>query len=226
MERTICFKIFPLFFLIGCEAVQVQVTPIQAIESPTPVSVIPKVIPSPLPLPSPVPRVLAPCEGKAIDIGNGVKNSDVYIVNTSPTSADGIYLNQDCRWSASWLDKTWNGGGTDYDAEGTFSFNGNTITFMPSGLTYRIYEVVYKPGNPSYNLSLLNPEVLYPLRTWQNMNGGNPMVHTGLAFEDWILNTYLKDSYCKSTQERYESCLLDRYSIYNINGKISHMYKD
>lgn len=177
--------------------------------------------PSPLPSPSPKPKVLGPCEGQAIPIGTGLLGYSVFQVNTSPGSADQIFLQKDCTWFADWSDKTWAGGGTAYDAKGTFSFKENTITFLPSGLTYAIYTLPYRPDNPFYALSLSNPEILYSLRT------PDASVKTGLAFEDWTVNTYLKETTgCNFSQEVFEMCLRDRYDpIYNLNGKSSILWQ-
>ncbi len=200
--------------------------PVQSLQSSsTEQTVFKALIPITTPSSTPVPPVLQPCEGRILNVGPGVWNYSAYIAATSPTSADELYLREDCTWNASWSDKTWNGGGTAYTANGTFSFGANdTITFMPSGLRYRIY--IRTPGTkPTYIMSLDNPELLYSLRTVQNL--ANAAVHTGLAFEDWVINTALKNSACNGSQTAWESCMNYRYSLpYSLSGRQSTMYAD
>jgi hypothetical protein len=171
---------------------------------------------------------LLPCEGKTIPIGQGNLDHSIFTVSTSPTSSDVIYLATDCTWSASWADKTWSGGGTAYNASGTYAFGqtalNDTITFYPSGLSFNVYQRVWRPNEPEYALSLRNPELLSNL--WTVQNRADREVHTGLAFQDWIINTALGDNFCKLSQVNFDLCLADNYNpLTRINGKSSSLYR-
>ncbi len=226
MDAQIKIIVVGSLCLVGCfdPVFNLQPIPTSTITAQTTIVKPPSPTPSVTPKPSPTPtRSLLPCQGKYVEVGNENVFFSSYIINTSPTSGNEIYLYQDCTWWASWHDKTWNGGGTAYDAEGTFSIVGDVITFYPSGLSYKAYRVPYK--NPSYDLSLNNPELLYSL--WTPGNVLNHVVHTGLAFEDWVINTYLTDIGCNGSQHAFEGCLDYRYFYapgYVSNGRKSYMY--